>query len=114
MSEDISTAKSKFEEAYAKRTQRNNNVGISDEKYAELIASVLVAKGKKTNKKPKEYWLLKRYDVLRVVGMDKLIRPSIKKDLQIHSKILETVLSFITHRPCFAKNQQIMHSRSCL
>ena len=75
MSEDISIAKFKFEEAYASRQQRNNNVGISDQKYTELIFSVLAAKGKQSNKKPREYWLLKKYDVLRVMGLDKLIRP---------------------------------------
>ena len=59
----------------AKEKQRTNSVNISDARYEEIVSQVLQAKSKTSNKQPAEYRLLKRFDLLCVQGVQKLISP---------------------------------------
>ena len=64
-----------FYAAKALQQKKRNSVAISDVKYVEIIENVKAAKLKERNKKNLDYWLLKKYDVLAVQGIEKLIFP---------------------------------------
>lgn len=69
--------KEKFESLLSKRNVKENSSLLNREKLLSLIADV--KRCKKTSKKvPRDYWLLKHYDVLEVRGVEKLIVPVTK------------------------------------
>lgn len=64
----------KFEDWLHNEFKSNNCASLSKEKYESLIEEVSQAKSRKP-KQPRDYWLLKHYDVLSIDGKFKLIYP---------------------------------------
>lgn len=60
-----------------------NSVFLTDERYYQLIKDVDSAKSKTKKKEPRDYWLLKKYDVLVVNNNSKLINPVKNNDNNI-------------------------------
>ena len=67
--------KEMFYSSLAKLPTSGNSVRIEDQKYEEIVQQVIIAKGKTTGKTPPMYKLLKRYDIVNVLGLTKLISP---------------------------------------
>ena len=72
-----SEMKMRFEEKLRElvREKNQNNIFLSDEKYVELVSKIKTIKMSSEQKKPVDYKLLKKYDVLVVGGVEKLICP---------------------------------------
>lgn len=63
---------------------KQNSVHLSKRKYLQLIESIKRFKSNPTMRKsPRDYWLLKRFDVIKVQNVEKLIVPMKKGDLKI-------------------------------
>ena len=90
-------AKKKFLDCYEKFNKATNNVSLSDEKYASIVNSVNAAKAKTSKKEPKDYWLLKRYDVIKVMGVEKIVRPVLLGDNEIKYFVQKSELFDILH-----------------
>ena len=52
-----------------------NNVFITNERYGNLVEKIKGLKSFKEKKKPADYAILRKYDVISVGGLDKLISP---------------------------------------
>ncbi|KAK9751539.1 hypothetical protein QE152_g4944 [Popillia japonica] len=63
-----------------------NSVYLTKSKYIELVSRVKAAKAKTRRKIPQEYKLLKRYDVIQVGHLEKLIYPVIGDGATIKQK----------------------------
>jgi len=59
------------------------SVFLTDERYYQLIKDVDSAKSINKKKEPRDYWLLKKYDVLLVNNNNKLIYPVKNNDYNI-------------------------------
>ena len=67
-----SEMKMRFEEKLRElvREKNQNNIFLSDEKYVEFASTIKTIKMSSEQKKPEEYKLLKKYDVLVVGGVE--------------------------------------------
>jgi len=76
--------KDRFNAELLKRQCDVKNSGfLTDEQYCPLIKDVDSAKSINKKKEPRDYWLLKKYDVLLVNNNNKLIYPAKNYDNNI-------------------------------
>ena len=66
--------RNRFMQSKDEQDKKQNSTSLSDVKYANIVREVINVKGK-TKLLPNEYRLVKRYDVLNVRGIQKLIFP---------------------------------------
>ena len=55
--------------------KNSNNVYLTDAKYSELVSKIKLLKRSMERKQPSDYKLLKKYDLLNVGSVEKLISP---------------------------------------
>ena len=60
-----------------------NNIFLSGERYSNLVQHINRLKSSVEKKKPPDYRLLKKYDVISVGGVDKLVLPVVEGSIVV-------------------------------